>query len=340
MLNRAERYIQICTRGLPPKSRRLVALELRGHIEERIHELMALGVPHPEALSQTLEELGAPFEVGASFRHVHWNPALTRVVLLAALVVALSPGLFRSHLPALSITNEAFIQRQQAQELLDNLGIAAPVDFPEPPHSMNMVYAGNGLARTPSLRWNDQPFVNISYLLLALQQAGPVKVKGWTNPVLSVENTQVALGTPERPVTAHPLYLSELQRIISSQYSTGRIQFATPSSQINRSSYFLSAPRGSGEVFALVSAHRTQTGLEFSMDAIPASRDGTLTFELGYEFTSIKLYPTWDSFQEASSTAPFAAANDHPLPALLVGLTTTLDGSFGVVPKTGVYTSN
>ncbi|GEM49358.1 permease prefix domain 1-containing protein [Deinococcus cellulosilyticus] len=340
MMSRAERYIQICTRGLPPKSRHLVALELRGHIEERTHELMASGLPRPEAVSRTLEELGAPGAVGSSFRHVHWNPTLMRTLMLAALVVALSPGLFRSHLPVLALTNEAFIQRQQAQELLDNLGIAAPVEFPEPPHGTRFLYEGNRLARTPSLRWNDQPFVNISYLLLALQQAGPVKVDGWTNPVLSVENTRVSLGTPERPLTAHPIYISELQRIVSSNYLDGRFQFATPSSQYNRSFYFLSAPRGAGEIYALVSAHRTPSGLEFSMDVVPASRDGTLNFELGYNFTSIQLHPTWDSFQRASHTAPFAASDRQPLPALLLALPTTLDGSFKEIPKTGVYTSN
>ncbi|GGJ56306.1 permease prefix domain 1-containing protein [Deinococcus roseus] len=340
MLSRAERYIQTCTHGLPPKSRQLVALELRGHIQERTREWMEQGLPHPEALNRTLEELGAPAQIGAGFRTVHWNHTLLRSVMLCALVVALSPGLFRSSLPALALTNEAFIQRHQAEELLSSLGLTSPVELPDPPINVSFNYKGKDMVRTPSLRWNDQPFVNISYLLLALKQAGPIHVQGWNNPVLSVENTRVSLGSPEKPITAYPIYLSELQRIIGSQYSGQRMVFATPSSQENRSGFFLSAPQRSGEVYALVAAHQSEDGLEFAMDVLPSSADGLLNFELGYLFTHLQLYGSWNAFQTASLHAPYGASASRPVPAMLVSLSSTLDGTFTVLPRSGIFTAN
>lgn len=95
-MNDTERYIRQATRGLWGRKRREVAAELRGHIESRRAELLALGLSGPEATRRTLRELGEPTEVRVGMGRVYLLPTMARsgaaLGLACALVLAALPN--------------------------------------------------------------------------------------------------------------------------------------------------------------------------------------------------------------------------------------------------------
>ena len=94
-----QRYLHALTKKLrlDPRTNREIALELQGHLEEKIEELEEEGLTYGEALSRALGELGQPDVIARDMYSVH-SRGSWRDILLAALPHLLLASLFALHL--------------------------------------------------------------------------------------------------------------------------------------------------------------------------------------------------------------------------------------------------
>ena len=92
-------YLHALTRKLKldPRTNREIALELQGHLEEKIEELQEEGLTYGEALSRAVRELGRPDLIARDMYSVH-SRGSWRDILLAALPHLLLATLFALHL--------------------------------------------------------------------------------------------------------------------------------------------------------------------------------------------------------------------------------------------------
>ena len=92
-------YLRAITRKLrlDPRKNREIALELQGHLEERIHELEEEGLTYKEALAQAVGDLGGPDAIARDMYSVH-SRGNWRDILLATLPHLLLASLFALHL--------------------------------------------------------------------------------------------------------------------------------------------------------------------------------------------------------------------------------------------------
>ncbi len=92
-------YLQTLTRKLKldPGTNKEIALELQGHLEEKIEELEEEGLTYSEALSRALRDLGHPDLIARDMYSVH-SRGSWRDILLAALPHLLLASLFALHL--------------------------------------------------------------------------------------------------------------------------------------------------------------------------------------------------------------------------------------------------
>lgn len=92
---RLRRYLARATRGLWGRRRALVRSELEGHVRVRSSDLRLAGLSEEEALSQALDELGAPALVSRGMACLYTLPRVTPLLLaglLLAPTVSLSQG--------------------------------------------------------------------------------------------------------------------------------------------------------------------------------------------------------------------------------------------------------
>ena len=94
-----QNYLRAVTRKLRlgPRKNWEIALELQGHLEERVRDLEEEGLTHKEALSQAVRDLGGPDAIARDMYSVH-SRANWRDILLAALPHLLLASLFALHL--------------------------------------------------------------------------------------------------------------------------------------------------------------------------------------------------------------------------------------------------
>jgi hypothetical protein len=92
-------YLRAITRKLrlDPRKNREIALELQGHLEERIHELEEEGLTYKEALARAVGDLGGPDAIARDMYSVH-SRGNWRDILLATLPHLLLASLFALHL--------------------------------------------------------------------------------------------------------------------------------------------------------------------------------------------------------------------------------------------------
>ena len=92
-------YLRALTRKLrlDPETNREIALELQGHLEEKIRELEEEGLTHQEALSQAKRDMGQPDIIARNMYSVH-SRGTWRDILLATLPHLLLASLFALHL--------------------------------------------------------------------------------------------------------------------------------------------------------------------------------------------------------------------------------------------------
>jgi hypothetical protein len=91
-----DNYLALLSRllRLGDKQRDAIAGELRAHLEERLDDLVARGVPRDEAVRQALEEFGDAASLAAEFvslsgnRRKRWIMRLTTVSVAAAVLIA------------------------------------------------------------------------------------------------------------------------------------------------------------------------------------------------------------------------------------------------------------
>ena len=94
-----QHYLQTLTRKLKldPMKNREIALELQGHLEEKIQELEEEGLTYREALAQALRDLGQQGPIANGMYSIH-SKGSWRDILLAALPHLLLASLFALHL--------------------------------------------------------------------------------------------------------------------------------------------------------------------------------------------------------------------------------------------------
>ena len=92
-------YLQTLTKKLrlDPNTNREIALELQGHLEEKIEELEEEGLTYQEALSQAVRDMGRPDLIASGMYSVH-SRGSWRDILLATLPHLLLASLFAFHL--------------------------------------------------------------------------------------------------------------------------------------------------------------------------------------------------------------------------------------------------
>ena len=82
---------------LGPNANSEIVLELRNHLEEKVHDLEEEGLTHEEALSQAMQDLGQPETIARGMYSVH-SRGSWRDILLATLPHLLLASLFALHL--------------------------------------------------------------------------------------------------------------------------------------------------------------------------------------------------------------------------------------------------
>ena len=94
-----QRYFHTLTKKLKldPGTNREIALELQGHLEEEIQDLVEEGLTYGEALSRAMNELGQPELIARGMNSVHRRGSW-RDIRLAALPHLLLAALFALHL--------------------------------------------------------------------------------------------------------------------------------------------------------------------------------------------------------------------------------------------------
>lgn len=334
---RIETYLRKSTRGLWGKKRNEVREELSSHIEGRVNAHLIGGLSESDAVEKTLVELGHPTNVSAGMARVYTLPIVAGSGMMLAMwcalvVVVLLSGSTAQNLETINVipadecleakgeipnycmTNENYTTLEVLQKTLEGQGVKIgsigdmwALKFPGnhtvvlPYYSPQTFEMQDESGKNIILRTRPEYF-SVAELIKAISRSSIelVKLEGWENPTLQVNQAAIQLSRGEQIIGKKDFYtpyfhntlfqgMGFFGNVLGIDKSIVLFDKASDMNSITQT-VRLRVGAKEGDVYGIALLENAKdvyvgntdelVDLALFTDVIPATADGTVQFEL------------------------------------------------------------